>query len=268
LSGSPACTHSSGVVVIIMYAATSTDNGDADAARAGAAVALTMLAGGGGGVASDSGSAARGDGGVGVGLGGGGGDGSCSIGRWSEQEHGRFLQGVEAHGHAWRDVQRVVGSRTTVQVWCVRFRCDERACGMCATALARDSLPVTPARFAAASLPICGARCAASCRLASSHRCLPPPVVSLGRVAIMVSPGDVSPQVLCLYFLTRSMLAGARAGTEVPCSSTYGRRGRCTPRGRPSRLELLASGGAADSVAAASATPAPACGHRLAERIA
>ena len=38
------------------------------------------------------------------------------IGRWTEEEHNRFLRGLELYGKKWTKVADVVGTRTTVQV--------------------------------------------------------------------------------------------------------------------------------------------------------
>ncbi|EGB09590.1 hypothetical protein AURANDRAFT_9668, partial [Aureococcus anophagefferens] len=37
-------------------------------------------------------------------------------GRWTDEEHTRFLHGLELFGKKWTKVADVVGSRTTVQV--------------------------------------------------------------------------------------------------------------------------------------------------------
>jgi len=37
-------------------------------------------------------------------------------GRWSQEEHERFLRGFELYGHKWRKVRDVVGTRTVTQV--------------------------------------------------------------------------------------------------------------------------------------------------------
>ncbi|KAJ1457051.1 hypothetical protein M885DRAFT_438586 [Pelagophyceae sp. CCMP2097] len=37
-------------------------------------------------------------------------------GRWTDEEHSRFLQGLELYGKKWTKVADVVGTRTTVQV--------------------------------------------------------------------------------------------------------------------------------------------------------
>lgn len=37
-------------------------------------------------------------------------------GRWSQEEHERFLKGFELYGHKWRKVRDVVGTRTVTQV--------------------------------------------------------------------------------------------------------------------------------------------------------
>lgn len=37
-------------------------------------------------------------------------------GRWSNEEHERFLRGFELYGHKWRKVRDVVGTRTVTQV--------------------------------------------------------------------------------------------------------------------------------------------------------
>jgi SHAQKYF class myb-like DNA-binding protein len=37
-------------------------------------------------------------------------------GRWTQEEHERFLRGFELYGHKWRKVRDVVGTRTVTQV--------------------------------------------------------------------------------------------------------------------------------------------------------
>ena len=37
-------------------------------------------------------------------------------GRWSEQEHKRFMEAIEIYGIQWKDIYRYVGTRTSTQV--------------------------------------------------------------------------------------------------------------------------------------------------------
>jgi SHAQKYF class myb-like DNA-binding protein len=39
-----------------------------------------------------------------------------SAGRWSNEEHDRFLRGLDVYGKKWTKVAEVVGTRSTVQV--------------------------------------------------------------------------------------------------------------------------------------------------------
>ena len=39
-----------------------------------------------------------------------------NAGRWTNEEHDRFLQGLDMYGKKWTKVAEVVGSRSTVQV--------------------------------------------------------------------------------------------------------------------------------------------------------
>ena len=38
-------------------------------------------------------------------------------GRWNEQEHAVFLQGLEKHGHRWATIAVMIGTRTGKQVY-------------------------------------------------------------------------------------------------------------------------------------------------------
>ena len=37
-------------------------------------------------------------------------------GRWNEQEHAVFLQGLQQHGHSWTKIAVMIDTRTAVQV--------------------------------------------------------------------------------------------------------------------------------------------------------
>ncbi len=39
-----------------------------------------------------------------------------SSGRWTNEEHERFMQGLDLYGKKWTKVAEVVGTRSTVQV--------------------------------------------------------------------------------------------------------------------------------------------------------
>jgi hypothetical protein len=49
-------------------------------------------------------------------------------GRWTDEEHAAFLDGVAVHGHSWTGVQRVVKTRSREQVRAVYAT---RACPLC-----------------------------------------------------------------------------------------------------------------------------------------
>jgi SHAQKYF class myb-like DNA-binding protein len=38
------------------------------------------------------------------------------VGRWTEEEHGTFLQGLKLHGKQWKTIATMIGTRTVVQV--------------------------------------------------------------------------------------------------------------------------------------------------------
>ena len=38
------------------------------------------------------------------------------VGRWTEQEHGTFLEGLQLHGKQWKTIATMIGTRTVVQV--------------------------------------------------------------------------------------------------------------------------------------------------------
>lgn len=42
--------------------------------------------------------------------------GEEKIGRWTEEEHQIFLQGLELHGKQWKTIASMIGTRTVVQV--------------------------------------------------------------------------------------------------------------------------------------------------------
>jgi SHAQKYF class myb-like DNA-binding protein len=43
------------------------------------------------------------------------GEGDFSSGKWSDEEHKRFLEGLKLYGKNWNQIQKYIGSRTCPQ---------------------------------------------------------------------------------------------------------------------------------------------------------
>lgn len=68
-------------------------------------------------------------------------EGSEKTGRWTDEEHTRFLHGLELFGKKWTKVADIVGTRTTVQVRYVGYLLLLVVSRGCAGALQGGSCP-------------------------------------------------------------------------------------------------------------------------------